>query len=102
MFQDGRLVHPPRTRGQSINPTSPEMVTIIGSEILYRHKIPKLISATIAVVRSVIARTPNTITVSGNRAGGCCRSTVNERFKLGIVAVTFEPRCWDDREYIHR
>src|SRR5262247_1576629 len=62
MFQDDRLVHPPHTNGQSINPIRPEMVTIIGSEILYRHKIPKLISATIAVVRSVIARTPNTIT----------------------------------------
>ena len=31
---DGICHHPPRTRGQSINPTSPEMVTIIGSEIL--------------------------------------------------------------------
>src|SRR4030095_12534806 len=53
---------PPRTKGQSINPIRPETVTIIGSEILYRHKIPKLISASIAVGRSVIARAPNTIT----------------------------------------
>src|SRR5262249_60285810 len=62
IFKDGRLVHPPRPNGQIINPIRPEMVTIIGSKILYRHKIPKLTSATIAVGRSVIARAPNTIT----------------------------------------
>ena len=40
------------------------MVTRTGSEILYRHKIPKLISAIIAVGISVIARAPNTITAT--------------------------------------
>src|SRR4029077_19996323 len=54
--------HPPRTSGQSIKPTNPEIVTITGSEILYRHKIPKLTSPIIAVGRSVIARVASTIT----------------------------------------
>src|SRR4051812_47418047 len=54
--------HPPRTMGHRINPTSPEMVTRIGSEILKRHKTPRLMSAIAAVGRSVIARAANTIT----------------------------------------
>src|SRR5262249_58868198 len=62
ILKDGKFVPPPPTNRQRTNQTRREMLTIIGSQILYRHKIPKLISATIAVGRSVIARAPNTIT----------------------------------------
>src|SRR5215467_7905064 len=54
--------HPPRTRGQRIKPTRPEIVTMIGSPILYRHRTARLTSAITAVGISVIARKPNTIT----------------------------------------
>jgi hypothetical protein len=48
--------------GQSINPTIPESITIMGSDILKRHKRPRLTKAMIAVGRSMIARAPNTMT----------------------------------------
>src|SRR5262245_12929693 len=54
--------HPPRTSGQRIKPIRPEIVTMIGSPILNRHRTARLTSAIIAVGISVIARAPNTIT----------------------------------------